>query len=78
MLRVTVEDNGPGFSQPDIEKYNTDDQPTAHSESGRHIGLMNIKRTLELQYGRSDLFRIGNHEPHGATVCISFPIRNAE
>lgn len=64
---IVIEDNGPGFSGQQLEGMEQE------SESGSHIGLRNIRSTLRIQYGREDLFRIRNLEPHGAYVQIRIP-----
>lgn len=71
-LRLTVEDNGPGFPQELLERCAAGDIPVP--EAG-HIGLRNIYKQLELTYGRRDLLRISNVSPHGAHVEIRLPER---
>jgi sensor histidine kinase YesM len=70
--RVIIEDNGKGFSGEQIEKFRIGNE-VEEKQDGRHIGLSNIKKTLELQYGRKDLLRLSNVEPHGARVEIWIP-----
>lgn len=64
---IVIEDNGPGFSE---EQLASGGQPDGNEG---HIGLRNIISTLEIRYGREDLFRIRNVEPHGAAVTILIP-----
>lgn len=70
--RVIIEDNGNGFSGEQLEKFRLGNE-VEEKQDGEHIGLSNIKKTLELQYGRSDLLRLSNVEPHGARVEIWIP-----
>jgi sensor histidine kinase YesM len=70
--RVIIEDNGTGFSTEQLEKFRIGNE-VEEKQDGKHIGLSNIKKTLELQYGRNDLLRLSNVEPHGARVEIWIP-----
>jgi sensor histidine kinase YesM len=70
--RVIIEDNGGGFSKEQLEKFQIDIE-VEEKQEGQHIGLSNIRKTLELQYGRRDLLRLSNVEPHGARVEIWIP-----
>jgi sensor histidine kinase YesM len=71
-FRVIVEDSGKGFSKDQIENFRIGNE-VEEKQEGKHIGLSNIKKTLELQYGRKDLLRLSNIEPHGARVEIWIP-----
>lgn len=71
-FRVIVEDNGEGFPEDQLEKFRIGNE-VEEKQDGRHIGLSNIKKTLELQYGRKDLLRLSNVLPHGARVEIWIP-----
>ena len=64
---IVIEDNGPGFTE---EQLASGTQP---DKNEGHIGLRNIISTLKIRYGRDDLFRIRNVEPHGASVTIIIP-----
>jgi sensor histidine kinase YesM len=70
--RVIIEDNGKGFSAEQLEKFQIG-KDVEESKDEKHIGLSNIRKTLELQYGRKDLLRMSNVEPHGARVEIWIP-----
>lgn len=70
--RVIIEDNGNGFPNEQIDKFRIGNE-VEEKQDGRHIGLSNIKKTLELQYGRKDLLRLSNVKPHGARVEIWIP-----
>lgn len=68
--RVTVADNGPGFSPEALQTYSgVADVP----EAKEHIGLSNISRTLILTYGRNDLLHLSNLPGGGARLEIWVP-----
>lgn len=67
---IAVEDNGGGFSQEVLKKYNSGNE----IEEDGQIGLSNIFKTLEVLYERKDLLHISNSFPHGARVEISIPV----
>ncbi len=73
---ISIEDNGPGMSPEMIRMYN--DPEIKDDVSQEHVGLMNIKKTLELKYGRKDLLTLENVVPHGARVSIRIPIEEEE
>ena len=70
--RVTVEDNGPGFTEEKLVMYNRE-QIVEERKEESHIGLSNVKRSLFLQYQRSDLLKLTNVSPHGAKIDIYIP-----
>lgn len=70
--RVIIEDNGKGFPEEQLKKFAKDNE-AEDLQDGKHIGLSNIKKTLELKYVRNDLLRLKNIEPHGARVEIWIP-----
>ena len=70
--RVTVEDNGPGFTEEKLFMYNRE-QIVEERKEESHIGLSNVKRSLFLQYQRSDLLKLTNVSPHGAKIDIYIP-----
>jgi sensor histidine kinase YesM len=65
-LHLSVEDNGPGFSE---------EQTTELQEGG--IGLSNTKSRLEQLFGKDHEFIIGNSEKGGALVEIIIPCQKA-
>ena len=70
-IRLTVEDNGDGFPPEVIEKFLEErDDPVFTKE---HLGLSNVRYTLNLVYHRSDLLRLSNREGGGARVEIWIP-----
>lgn len=72
-VKVTIEDNGNGYPQDVLELYNGPMPQNLDPERRRHIGLRNIKQTLELKYGRGDLLHIRNSVPHGAVTELIIP-----
>ena len=69
--RLIVEDNGDGFPPEVIEKFVEErDDPVFTKE---HLGLSNVRYTLNLVYHRSDLLRLGTREGGGARVEIWIP-----
>lgn len=71
-LRMIVEDNGNGFPQTVIDMFSKqtgNDIPSAKD----HLGLTNIRRTLQLTYHRSDLLRLFNAKTGGAHLEIWIP-----
>ena len=70
-VRLTVEDNGDGFPPEVIEKFLEErDDPVFTKE---HLGLSNVRYTLNLVYHRSDLLRLSNRPGGGARVEIWIP-----
>lgn len=73
-LNITVQDNGPGFSQGFLE---------SQSNSGRreydpnHIGLYNIRQRLFLMYGENAAIDCSNNES-GACCEVFIPLKGGE
>ncbi len=74
--RVIIEDNGDGFTQDQIERYNADTLTV--SEDGNHIGLSNIKRSLWLIYRKKGLMWVGRAIPSGAVVELRIPFKGGQ
>lgn len=68
--RISVRDNGQGFSQEALARIRSTAVPENPKE---HLGLTNVRRTLMLTYGRSDLLRLSNLPEGGAMVEIWIP-----
>ncbi len=62
-LEVTIKDNGKGIA--DVDK--------AMESGSKGIGLNNIRRRLELQYGRDDLVKVSSIEGVCTIVVLHFP-----
>lgn len=66
MLSIEIEDDGVGYPLDYLEKMQSKDNDVA--EGGHRVGLLSIRKMLEIMYDRNDLFYISNIEPHG---CLS-------
>lgn len=69
-LRIIEEDSGDGFPQSVLDMMSSDDAPQLTKE---HLGLNNVRYTLNLTYHRNDLLRLSNREGGGAHVEIWIP-----
>ena len=78
-VSVTVEDNGNGYPPEVIALINSENMPQMTEEQKGHIGLRNVRRTLELAYGRKGLIHISNVPDasgegiQGARTVLIFP-----
>ena len=70
-LILTEEDSGAGFPPEIIEQLLSADPDSIYTKE--HLGLTNVRYTLNLIYRRSDLLRISNRERGGARVEILIP-----
>lgn len=68
-VKIVVEDNGGGFSPESLHSFSIFEEP----DSGAHIGIANVRKTLKLLYKRNDLLRLSNVELSGAKVEIWIP-----
>ena len=59
-----------GFSQEALARIRSTAVPENPKE---HLGLTNVRRTLMLTYGRSDLLHLSNLPEGGAMVEILIP-----
>ncbi len=69
--QIVIEDNGPGFTEEQLVYYNRPDRIQRPEE--QHIGLLNIKQTLALQFGQDGLLQVANAIPNGARIEIRIP-----
>ena len=65
---IIVRDNGCGFPEDVLEKFNAHPQDTG---DGHHIGLVNIRQRLNLEY--PDQASITLRNDHGGVVIICLP-----
>ena len=70
-VRLIEEDNGEGFSAEAMAEILNDDPNAIFAKE--HLGMSNVRYTLNLIYNRSDLLRISNRECGGAHVEIWIP-----
>jgi len=70
-LCLTIEDDGEGFPEEILEALESGnpDSPVLKN----CVGLMNLKMTLSLMFGRNDLLFIKNNGSAGSKVRIHIP-----
>ena len=73
---LTEEDNGGGFPAELLEKLGRGE--TGELNTKEHLGLSNVRYTLNLVYRRDDLLRISNREDGGARVELWIPDEEAK
>jgi sensor histidine kinase YesM len=72
VVYLTVEDNGKGMGDEQVEELlNSDFYPANDSGERTHIGIVNAKKRVEMIYGRSASFHIESTEDIGTLVTIS-------
>ncbi len=62
--KIIIEDNGEGFDESYLN---------GGSFGKENIGITNIKKTLELTYGRDNLLTLSNNDEGGARVEVRIP-----
>ncbi|MBQ6333913.1 MAG: histidine kinase [Erysipelotrichaceae bacterium] len=70
-IRLIEEDNGPGFSKEAMEKLISAEADDPFTKE--HLGLTNVRYSLNLIYQRDDLLRISNKEEGGARIELLIP-----
>ena len=70
-MKIIVEDSGEGFSQEIIDSVNNNLNLFLE---GNKIGILNIKKTLQLLYERENLLKLGNTDFRGARIEIFIPL----
>jgi len=70
-VRLIEEDNGEGFSDEAMAELLNDDPNSIFAKE--HLGMSNVRYTLNLIYNRSDLLHISNRECGGAHIEIWIP-----
>ena len=76
---VCVEDNGNGYPEEVVAQINAPQLPEMTAEEKRHIGLRNVRRTMELMYGKDGGICLENitdadtGEVRGARTLLRFP-----
>lgn len=68
---LRVEDDGGGFSPEALEKLREESGQSPYAKE--HLGLNNVRYTLNLIYHRDDLLRLGNRPEGGAWVELWIP-----
>lgn len=69
-VRIIEEDSGDGFPQEVLDMIRSEEPPAFTKD---HLGLNNVRYTLNLTYHRNDLLRICNRENGGAHVELWIP-----
>ena len=75
-FRLIEEDNGPGFSDEALHKIITAEADDPFTKE--HLGLTNVRYSLNLIYRRDDLLRISNREEGGARIELLIPEKEEE
>ena len=73
-IKITEEDDGPGFTDEAIEKL----MAMSENDAKEHLGLTNVRYTLNLTYNRNDLLKIGNRKEGGAHIELWIPEKENE
>ena len=71
MLYIRVEDDGVGFPEQVMQYINFESE--SPSREGHHVGLWNIKRTMEVLYQKKELIHLSNLETGGCLIEIWIP-----
>ncbi len=69
-LTIRVEDNGAGMTAEQTAQLNALMENADHAENGRHLGLINIKRRLNLIYPERSSVTLEAAEYEGTTVTV--------
>ena len=78
-VAVTVEDNGNGYPRGVSDLIESEELPEMTKEQKGHIGLRNVRRTMELAYGKKGLIHLNNVPAasgsgiQGAKTTLVFP-----
>lgn len=72
---LQVRDDGRGISEERLSELNSPEFLNCeHSHNGRHIGLWNINRRIQLSYGKNYGLQITGSTGQGACITITLPI----
>lgn len=72
-LLLCIEDNGTGFSEDALAKLNRDPEPAVAQQSGKHIGIANVKQRLRYIYGSDVCLTFSNRSEGGAKITLKLP-----
>ncbi len=75
-FRLIEEDNGPGFSQEALQSIVTAEEDDPFTKE--HLGLTNVRYSLNLIYKRDDLLRISNRPSGGAHIELLIPVQEVD
>ena len=72
-MRLTIEDDGPGFTPEQLAQLNDpDNQALIPSGAGPGTGIQNSRARMWLHYGPGASVRFENAPEHGAIVRLFF------
>lgn len=71
-LRITVCDTGNGMEPELLEQLQKGE--IVENETGKHIGLWNCRRRLDLMYGEDCTFHITSQPGEGTQIFIEIPM----
>lgn len=74
---IRVSDNGPGFSDSAVAAF-SGAEPEKKDTANTSVGLLNIKKTLQLQFGQRAAMELGGQEGRGAVVTIRLPVQEVQ
>lgn len=69
VLRIVIEDNGTPFPEDMVHEW----RPESLREDGSGVGLLNVKRTLEIMYGETGLLKFFNPSEGGSRIELLIP-----
>lgn len=74
---ITVEDNGKGMSDTDIEqlKSHLDSDLDALIKNSKSVGIANIQARMQIQFNGNFALEIHRNKYHGITIRMSFKLR---
>jgi two-component system sensor histidine kinase YesM len=72
-LRISVYDNGLGITRDKLAELNKD----GHMPDTNSVGLVNIKRRIQLLYGKQHGLEVSSELGKYTNVCLSIPIETA-
>ncbi len=75
-IRLIEEDNGPGFTDAALNELV--EAETGDPYAKEHLGLTNVRYSLNLIYGRDDLLRLSNNLEGGACIELLIPDEEAD
>ena len=75
-IKLIEEDNGSGFSENALEKLAEPERDDLFTKE--HLGLTNVRYSLNMIYNRDDLLRLSNKEEGGARIELLIPSQEKE
>lgn len=71
MLLLEIEDDGKGYQMDVLNEFEKGSMK--RTQNGERVGLLSVKRMLDLMYERESLFHISNIQPHGCKNTFYIP-----